>query len=353
MWRRNAWALPVALAILVGASTLDGEFVGDDGRALLDNPVVNGALPANAVLTHDFWGESLDGPNAVSFRPATSLLWRAVWSLAHEQPFPFRALGLVLHAVAVFFAWRWLGALGTPLRARVIAASLLAAHAVNSETTGAIVSHADLGAAALGFAALDVLARRRGIAASCLGGLLLLFAGFMKESAVLFGILGAVTAYTSGLRGRQLTLRGLVLGLPVLLVIAAQLSYTRSADLARAEWSLGNVAHGFDRVLLGLHFLARALGLTVLPVGIAPSHGYAAMELDPGALAPLAAAGALLLAAGVVAGIVALRAHDTVMATALMLLFGPVLLVTHLVIPIITDLPERVLYPATLGAGLL
>ena len=58
---RGSIAIPVALAILVGALSFDGEFVYDDKDALIQNPVVNGEASILEAWTRDFWGRPIGG----------------------------------------------------------------------------------------------------------------------------------------------------------------------------------------------------------------------------------------------------------------------------------------------------
>jgi hypothetical protein len=117
--------------------------------------------------------------------------------------------------------------------------------------------------------------------------------------------------------------------------------------------NLAHQAHGELRLLLGLHNIGRSLLMTVWPWPLAPNHGYAAVELQVGVLGPYAAAGGLLLIVGMIGGAWAVKQRRVEWVAALSLLYAPALLQSHWFVPLITDLAERLLYPATLGIAMI
>ncbi len=117
--------------------------------------------------------------------------------------------------------------------------------------------------------------------------------------------------------------------------------------------NLAHQAHGELRLLLGLHNVGRSLWMSVWPWPLAPNHGYAAVELQVGVLGPYAAVGGLLLVAGISGGVWAIKQRRAEWVAALSLLYAPALLQSHWFVPLITDLAERLLYPATLGIAMI
>jgi len=84
---------------------------------------------------------------------------------------------------------------------------------------------------------------------------------------------------------------------------------------------------------------------------MAPNHGYGAVELTAAGLLPEALPGALILVGGAVGLALAVRRRSIPISVALVLLLGPALLISNLVVLVPNDLPERVLYPSTMAAA--
>ncbi|MBI5480342.1 MAG: hypothetical protein HY906_15875 [Deltaproteobacteria bacterium] len=338
----------IALATAGGAISLDGGFMVDDERAVRRNPVVTGAVPAAAAFRRDFWGTPLS-EGVRSYRPLTPLVWRAVAAAWPGSPFPFRLLNLLGHLAA---AWM-LYSVARRLAGDSVgwaAAMLFAAHGVHAEAIGSIVASADLLAAVLGLAALWLVvtgtsAWRATGAAGCIA-----VACLVKESAVVFGVgVAVVLALDGGTRARRLALVA-----PAVLVTAAvvvlQLALPRHADAVSGVNNLAQVAGPLGRLLHGLYIVGRGLAMCFVPVGLAPLHHYAAVDLAPSTLLPYAIPGALFVAAGVIAFAQAVRQRDRAAVLTVVLLFGPVLLQSSLVVPVVTELAERLLYPASMAS---
>jgi hypothetical protein len=175
----------------------------------------------------------------------------------------------------------------------------------------------------------------------------------VKESAI---ILAPLTVLLFSLeRGDKKP--PLLAAVPVLLVtvllIALQLSLPRAPGVTMITSNLAHHADGGMRVLLGLHNIGRSLWMLVWPWPIVPNHGYAATELRLGVLGPHAALGAGLLVVGTIGGFWAVKRRRTAWVAALSLLYAPALLQSHWFVPLITDLAERLLYPATLGVAMI
>jgi hypothetical protein len=338
----------VVVAAAVGTISLDGGFMLDDDRAVRRNPVVTGAVPAADAFRRDFWGTPLR-EGVRSYRPLVPLVWRGVHAVWPDSPLPFRLLNLLGHLAA---AWLLLAVarrlVGDP--AGWAAAMLFAVHGVHAEAIGSLVALADLLAAAVGLAALWLVvtgasARRAVAAAACVA-----LACFLKESAVVFGLgVALLLAFAEVPRARRLALVA-----PVVVVVAAvvvlQLALPRHPEAASGPSNLAYVAGPLGRVLHGLYIVGRGVAMCFVPVGLAPLHHYAAVDLAPSTLLPWASAGAAFLLLGAFGLGLAARRRDRAAALAVALLFGPVLLQSSLLVPVVTELAERLLYPASMAS---
>ena len=341
-------ALPLGVAALVGLITIDGSFVYDDVSAIRESPVVQGTVPWTEAFSRDFWGGPV-GPQGVSWRPVAPLIWRALWTLGGGSPWPFRVASLLFHVAATGAAFA-LFRRGLDLRTATVGALLFALHPAHAEVIGGIVSHADLLAFALGATSLTLVlgpnanARRVVIAA-----LLLAFGGAAKETAFLFGPLAALALLADRSVPRRTALgRAAPLVAVAIAIVAIQLMLPRQAptvydNLAVATGGLTRLAHT-------LYTVAKGAAVCFVPTGIAPNHGYAAVDLDPATLWPVAASGVLLTLLGV--GLLGWSAFTGRwrLAAALGLLIGTLALQCNLLFYSPSDLAERLLYPATAAA---
>ncbi|MCA9601708.1 MAG: hypothetical protein KC417_06780 [Myxococcales bacterium] len=342
--------LPPVLALVVGLMVVDGEFVGDDQAAIVGNGVVVGTSPLEAAFTTDVWGTPLrDG--ATTYRPLMPVVRRIEWALGGGSPLPFRIVTVLLHVLAVFFAGRWLRVLGLEPRIVAVVCAVFAVHAANTEAVSALVGQSDIASVLLGLAAMPLFDARAARWGPAVGAFLLLLAVAVKESALLFVLVALVLTWLRPHPRRTLS-TGLLVAL-VVASVAVQLGVPRSAQTTTWNNSLGYDAHGIDRLVLGGYVVGRALQMLLVPVGLAPAHGFAAIDFRFETLAGYAIPGIVLGVLGLVAGAVAIRRRNAAWVTTLMLLFGPVVLMSHWVFPIMSDLPERLLYPACLGAALV
>jgi hypothetical protein len=338
----------LALAAAVGAVSVDGGFTLDDARVLRGNPVVTGAAPAGDAFRRDFNGTPVSEGVRI-YRPLVPLVWRgvaAVW----PGPLPLRLLNLLAHLAAAWLLYS--------VARRLVgddvgwaAALLFAAHAVHAEAIGSIVGFADLASAALGLLALRLVVDQATAGRAVAAAALVAVACLVKESAVVFGV-GVALLLALGEGGRT---RRLGLVAPVLLVLGAvvalQLALPRHPGAANPTDNLAWVAGPGDRVLHGLYIVGRGVALCFVPVGLAPLHHYAAVDLAPSTLLPWAVPGALFLGVGAGALVQACRRRDRAAALAVTLLFVPVLLQSSLVYRIGTELAERLLYPASMASS--
>jgi hypothetical protein len=230
-------------------------------------------------------------------------------------------------------------------RAALAGALLFAVHPVHAEAIGAIVGQSDLASAALGCAVLVCGAgtSRRAF----WGAALLLLACAAKETAVVFG--AALLAMTWAERREGWLARCLPSALLMLAVIGVQLSFERTPGGVMPE-SLAISLEGFLRVVYGFHVIGHATSLLVMPTGLAPHHGFAAVQPSLESLGPFAAVGALVALCGVLLFVHGVRRRDGVLLGALALWLGPLAIQSGFLVTPVTDVAERLLYTPSIAA---
>ena len=346
---RFAWPVVITLALVAGVLTLDGSFVYDDASALFRNPIVVGELPASAAFTHDYWGGPLDQPIR-SYRPLMPFVWHGLWAIAPKNPLPFRLLSLLLHVAATASVFALLLHVLSERKAALVGALLFAWHPVHAEAVGAIVAHSDLLSAALGCAVL--ISGVGTLQRAWLSAAILFVACAAKESAVVFGA-ALIAAELARQRDLDALKRCLPIAALIASVVALQLSFARAPGGAIPE-SLALSLHGLLRIVYGFYIIGRGSWLLVLPTGLAPHHGFAAIEPTLASLGPFASLGVLAVAAAVMLGLRALRQPDPVMLGALVLWLAPLAIQSGFFVNPVTDIAERLLYtPSIAGCGAL
>jgi hypothetical protein len=339
----------LALAVIVGATTLDGTFVYDDLPAIIENPLVQGEVPVSELFQRSFWGKPLAEESFI-YRPLPPLLWKGLWQISPGNPWPFRFFSLLLHASAVLLFWRVGRLLNVEEKLLTAAALLFAVHPAHSESVGAIVGQADVLGACLGLGALILCARAAAARTALAAALILLLACLAKESSFLFaGPCLWVLLLREDLRPGRKVLYGAPLAIVALFVVFLQLSFERETD----HWnnSLTYGAFGWTRLLLGLYRFGRIFVFCVAPHRNAPAHGYAAIDLSAETLAGYAVVGAISLSLLCLALGWAFGKRLQAAGVLCLMMLGPLILISGLIVPIPTDLPERLMYPATMAAS--
>lgn len=340
------------LAAVVGLITIDAGFVFDDPHAILGNPVVTGEVPWWEAIQRDFWGRPIDG-GINTWRPIMPMVWAALWRLSPNSPLPFHLVSILLHILATALATQLARTLRPPETWAITVGSLFAVHPLNAEAVGAIVAQADLLSFALVLSACLVALRpatpARGLACAAVFAIAMM----VKEaSVVLAPLIVILIAMQSGSRKARW-----VASLPSIAVALAMIGFQvllpRRETMAMWGNTLAHQAEGLDRLWLGLYSVGRCLVMSFWPHPLAPSHGYAAIELHASVLWPFAVVGAVLLVVGAVAGVSSIRHRRTDWVVALSFLYAPALLQSHWFARLVTDLAERLLYPATLGASMI
>jgi hypothetical protein len=286
---RLAWLILLVLAVGAFGSGLGGGFVMDDRPAILDNPVVNGTLPAPAAFERTFWGRPLDRP-PLSYRPLASLVFRLEYGLWGASPLGFHVTSLVVYLLLLALAWR-LALVWLEWRGALVAVALFASFPVHVENVSSLVGRADTLACLLALGALLALepalrGRRAGPGRVAGAALLYLAALLCKESVVLLPlVLAALVQGTADPRPwirRQLP--ALALGLSGVGYMAARLA------LIPATFSgyriPDDVVAGAPvpiRLAFGAGLLWQNLRLLAAPVDLCTGRKYAEVALPEGA----------------------------------------------------------------------
>lgn len=344
------WAVPLILAVMVGMFTIDGNFVQDDKRAILGNPlVVSDTIPYSEFFHRDSWGFEV-GDRLYVWRPLLPMIWRTIWAIQPANPFPFRLLTALLHLTATGMVLL-LGYHLLPERwVAWVAGALFAVHPVHSEALGEIAGQADILATLLGLLAVYIaLGRNRTITPFLVAGLLAA-ACLAKESAVVFAAVIAVVALMPAHvpLGKRLRI-SFCAALVTILAILIQLSIKRVA--VDPFENLALAGNGAERMLHAFYIIGRAVSMCFVPVGMSPFHDYAAIDLSLATLLPYAIPGVLFLCIGTGAFWISLKKRSTAGIIVIGLLFGPIIINSSLIVPVGTELAERLLYPATVAAS--
>jgi tetratricopeptide (TPR) repeat protein len=141
------WILAITVVcFLVFANTLGGEFVYDDARQILRNPLIQDNSLFWKALTSDVWAFKGDGTIAASnyWRP-TFTLWHIInFRLFGANPFGWHLLNIALHAGVCVMAFALLRKWGFSALIACAIALIFAAHPVHVESVAWISGSPDL-----------------------------------------------------------------------------------------------------------------------------------------------------------------------------------------------------------------
>jgi protein O-mannosyl-transferase len=359
-WRAIApWALVALAALLPYLNALHCGFAFDDGGLILENPTVAHAAPWWRPLTTAFWPDRF---HAGLYRPVTALTLRLQRGATHDDPAPFHAVNLLLHAAVSLLAYALLRRLfGARRGAALAAAVLLAAHPLHAEAVTYVVGRAELLAALCGLAGYLVWLGGRGAAAPAATGVLFALAAGSKESALAWGLMlvlhrAGLFADGRGYRtlgaGRRDAMArdaGALAGFAAYLV-ARRLALGSLFGLGAVS-AIDNPLYGAPigpRILTALEVAARGLGLLLWPARLSADYSFDAIPLRTN---PIGLAG--LLALAIAAGLAAAwwaRRRAPLFTWAAAFWFVLLLPVSNLIVPIGTIMAERLLYLPSLGA---
>jgi tetratricopeptide (TPR) repeat protein len=353
MGRIDPRSLVAALAVLVFAGSLRGDFVLDDTRVVRDNPEIESPQRALAYFAADYhW------PHAVSglYRPLVNLSFALDRAVGAGAPLVFHATNLALNAACSLLVLALFLALGASRAVAVGGACLFAVHAVHTEVVANLAGRSELLSAGFSLAALIAHVRggRLAFAVPPLFGAALL----CKESAIALPLVIALYDWLWR-HERPLSVRRSA-GLAASLVGVA-LAYLALRSLALGEAALpapsrmDNPLVELDAPLRLLNALAvaqRYLGLLLFPAVLRYDYSLAQIPLLGSLLEPRALL--VLLACALEAGAaIWLARRSRLAAFGLGLAAASFAVVSNLVVPIGTILGERLLYFPSVGICLL
>ena len=345
-----AWAI-AAVAIICYANALQNGLAYDDQGIIPKHAIVTHTEPLWRAFAMPYWpsGAGQYRPLVIASYGIESWIWG-------EKPLGFHALNLLWHALAsvlVFaVARRWLSYGGS-----LIAGLVFAVHPVHVEAVANVVGRAEL-MAACGVLAMMLLHERR----SAWAVLAFAFALFSKEHAIVAPVLALgwdaalkLTRHAPDLAAPHEPPRSArtLFGGYALVAVAwagAMFAVFRDAPLAAIEpvWLALDAP---SRWLTMLGVVPTWARLWFVPAELSIDYSPRATLLWP-ENAPLAVAGALILAGAVAVGIAGRRKTPGI-TIALGWLALSMLPVANVVVPTGIIVAERTLYLSSVGAALL
>ena len=331
------------LAILVCTFSLTGQFVLDDRLVLVEHPVFRDNLPLWQIFFLDQWGKPISG-TVTTYRPIMPLVWWPLWQVFPDNPFIFRLLTLFLHLGATLTVIKVSGLFIKDRALAALGAIFFAVHAVHAEVLGSIAHQNEIVAFILCMWTLYFIARKQN---PIIPFLLLILAVLVKESAIIFYPAIILLLISQREAGRRVFLVISILAAAAIM-IGVQLSLERAPMLIGNMDNLSYDAVGSERLLHGLHSIGRGLALMIVPMGLAPFHGFAGIDLATETLLPYAVLGGLALLSGSAVLLRGLWKKQPAYVLGASILIGPLLLQSNLIIRTFAELSERWLYTPSL-----
>jgi hypothetical protein len=249
--RRSAtgWLLVVLTATLaVYAPSLANTFAFDDrfvAKAVFDsgapNPTIRPLRSPFAFFGEGYWS-AVDERSDRLYRPLTVLSFACVYHAlgrhlaGHDrgddrelgEALPQHAVNLLLHALAVWLAYRLLRGAGAARGPAVVGTAVFGLHAIHSEVVAALVGRAELLAFVTGTGMLLCVRRRPVLAA-----VLLFAAACAKENGLVFAPIAAVWLVATGTPTRAALVRTVL---------------TSLAPIAAYSWLRASALHGLPEL---------------------------------------------------------------------------------------------------------
>lgn len=277
-WGCQRWLVVVGIIIISVVPSIDSlraDFVYDDSRAVLGNPVVQGEFDLLRVLRTDFWGQTREETHG-GYRPLVTLSFIVDQHVGGGAAWTFHLTNILLHTIASALLLWVLFCRARDFRIAVVAALLFASHAVHSENVASIVARADVLATVFGLLVWRAWMEQRAPFA-IVGGALLFLAFLAKEVAVVFLVVLAFETLV-GWRSTPLSthLSRIASGIAAL-----------AAYIALRMWAIGTFAAPVDALanpLVGATFIERLLtvaslaahtvGLLLTPFVLSADYSY-------------------------------------------------------------------------------
>lgn len=131
--------------------------------------------------------------------------------------------------------------------------------------------------------------------------------------------------------------------LVTLLTVLVQLSLKRAVESPLDN--LAFAAREGEKILHAFYVIGHAMTMCFVPIGMSPFHDYAAIDLSFATLLPYAIPGALFLCIGAGALWISWKKRSTAGIIGTGLLFDPIIINSSLILPVGTELAERLLSP--------
>src|SRR5215203_39545 len=141
------WLILIALiAFVVFANSLSGNFVYDDNRQILRNPLIQDSTLYGKALTSDVWAFKADGTIAASnyYRPTFAAWLILNFLIFGASPFGWHVLNLLLHIIVCVLAFLLLRRWNLSNYASFAVAMIFAVHPVHTESVAWISGAPDL-----------------------------------------------------------------------------------------------------------------------------------------------------------------------------------------------------------------
>lgn len=284
------YALPLLCAAMAFGPGLRGGFVLDDVPAIVQNPVVRGALPAAQAFLRTFWGRPLSEP-PTAYRPLAALLFRGEAALFGLSAPAFHAVSLLLY-LALVAALIFVGRALLDRRGACVAGCLFAVCPAHAENVASLVGGADTLSLLLALLSLACLrpalrgeALPRPLLRTAGAAALFLLALLAKEGAAPLPAIAAVLLCGAA-RGARARLRALLPPLALLLVLLAYLAARlRLVPLTFHNPIADDVLAGADlreRLLYAASLLSGYARLLVAPLDLCTGRKYAEVALPQG-----------------------------------------------------------------------
>lgn len=285
--RQLVLGLILAGTFLAFSNTLFNEFAYDDTTQILQNQLIRSFSNIGAALTKEVWfwraaqdkdPNQLDKPSTPYYRPVFTLYLMLGWQLFGTNAFGWHLANILMHLIAVYFAFKIMEKITGDYKLAGIATVLFAIHPLRSESVAWISGCTDL------FLALFLLPsfynymlyRESGKQRNLIWALLLFFlAAFSKEPAVALPIM--IIAYEVWLLHRDQPLPerikpALLNSLPFFLLVGGYFMMRYKAlgfVLSDANYKV----YRFTDVLLTIPLvIVKYLGLLFLPLNLSVFH---------------------------------------------------------------------------------
>jgi protein O-mannosyl-transferase len=154
VWSRKLiLSIILSVTFLAFANTTFNDFAYDDTTQILQNQLIRSWSNLPDALTKEvwFWRVLQDkdpnkqlGPTTPYYRPVFIVYLMAGWSMFKTSPAPWHIANIIMHLLAVYFAFKILERITGDLRLTAIATLLFAVHPLRSESVAWISGVTDL-----------------------------------------------------------------------------------------------------------------------------------------------------------------------------------------------------------------